>query len=144
MATSDNREPLWFWLFTAWMVALVSTLGSLFFSEVMGLIPCELCWYQRIALFPLAVILLIGLHPVDHRVIRYSLPLVVIGLLFTLYHLLLFYGFVPDSMVPCSKGVSCSGADMELFGWLPIPWLSLLAFAAILFALLKARAVTQE
>jgi len=128
----------WWLIFTCWLIAMLSTLGSLFFSEIMGLIPCELCWYQRIFMFPLAIILLLGLHPLDTRVMRYALPIAAIGLLFTLYHSLLFYGFVPESMRPCRQGISCADDSMVLFGILPIPLLSLTAFVAIIILLLKA------
>ncbi len=143
--TSDQSETdgtRWKLIFICWLVAMVSTLGSLFFSEVMGLIPCELCWYQRIFMFPLAVILLVALHPLDTRVVRYALPIAIIGLLFTLYHGLLFYGLIPESMQPCRQGVSCADDSMVLFGFLPIPLLSLVAFVAIIVLLLKMRALT--
>ena len=131
------------WLAVIALVAAVSTAGSLFFSEVMDLVPCVLCWYQRIFIFPLAVILLVGLHPLDLRVVRYALPLALIGLLFTVYHCLLFYGFIPENLKPCSKGVSCSDPTMELFGFLPIPLLSLAAFSLIIILLLKARSLSR-
>jgi disulfide bond formation protein DsbB len=62
-------------LFLAWLMASVSTLGALFLGEVMGYTPCVLCWYQRIAMFPLVLILAAGLFPLDRRVVRYALPL---------------------------------------------------------------------
>ncbi len=133
----------WRLIFVSWLTALIASAGSLFFSEVMGLVPCVLCWYQRIFMFPLAVVLLLGLHPLDIKVIRYALPLAGIGLLFTLYHSLLFYGFIPEDLQPCSKGVPCSGAGMELFGLLPIPLLSLAAFLIITLLLLKARTLSK-
>ena len=133
----------WRFIFGAWLVATVSTTGSLFFSEVMELVPCVLCWFQRIFMFPLAVILLAGLHPLDVRVVRYALPLATIGLLLTLYHCLLFYGFIPEDMQPCREGVSCADASMELFGFLPIPLLSLISFAVIMALLLKARSLNR-
>lgn len=94
-------------------------------------------------MFPLAVILLAGLHPLDVRVVRYALPLATIGLLLTLYHCLLFYGFIPEDMQPCREGVSCADASMELFGFLPIPLLSLISFAVIMALLLKARSLNR-
>lgn len=129
----------WTFLFCAWLIATVSTLGSLFFSEVMDLIPCELCWYQRIFMFPLAIILLVGLFPFDRKVVNYALPVAILGLLFTVYHCLLFYGFIPENLQPCSQGVSCKDSGMELFGFLPIPLLSLAAFIGIIGLLLKIR-----
>lgn len=139
--TQADPSP-WRWLFLAWLIALASTLGSLFFSEVLGLIPCELCWYQRIFMFPLAVILLVGMHPLDTKVLRYALPIAGIGLLFTIYHCLLFFGFIPENLQPCSQGVSCADDSMVLFGFLPIPLLSLAAFGLIIFFLLKTRTRT--
>ena len=131
---TDNNS--WVLIFTCWLIATVSTLGSLFFSEVMGLVPCVLCWYQRIFLFPLVLILLAGLYPLDKNVVRYALPVAIVGLLFAVYHCLLFFGFIPENLQPCNQGVSCSDASMELFGFLPIPLLSLAAFLAMIILLL--------
>lgn len=136
---TDRDATSWSLIFASWLVATIATVGSLFFSEVMDLVPCLLCWYQRIFMFPLAVILLIGLHPLDLRVARYALPLAFIGLLFTLYHCFLFYGFIPENLRPCSQGVPCSDASMVLFGILPIPVLSLASFLTIILLLLKVR-----
>jgi len=136
----DNQKEIinsaWALIFIAWLIATVSTLGSLFFSEVMDLTPCVLCWYQRIFLFPLPVVLLVGLFPFDKKVVRYALPLAIIGLLFTVYHCLLFFGFIPESLQPCSQGVSCADDSMVLFGFLPIPLLSLASFLIIITLLL--------
>lgn len=138
---SDVNAAGWRFIFASWLVATVSTLGSLFFSEIMDRVPCELCWYQRIFMFPLAVILLVGLHPLDVRVARYALPIAVIGLLFTVYHGFLFYGLIPENLRPCSQGVSCSDATMVLFGYLPIPLLSLAAYLIIVILLFKVRSL---
>jgi len=133
----DNRR--WLLIFASWLVATVSSIGSLFFSEVMELVPCVLCWYQRIFMFPLAIILLVGLCPLDRRVVNYALPIAIVGLLFTLYHCLLYFGFIPENLQPCSQGVSCADEGMELFGFLPIPLLSLASFSLIIFFLLTSR-----
>ncbi len=134
---TDNRR--WLLIFASWLVAAVSSIGSLFFSEVMELVPCILCWYQRIFMFPLAIILLVGLYPLDRRVVNYALPIAIIGLLFTLYHCLLYFGFIPENLQPCSQGVSCADEGMELFGFLPIPLLSLASFSLIILFLLTSR-----
>lgn len=135
----SQSSSAWALIFISWLIALASTLVSLFFSEVMGLVPCVLCWFQRICMFPLAIILLIGLLPLDENVRKYALPFAVLGLLFTLYHLLLFYGFIPENLQPCAQGVPCNDDSMVLFNFLPIPWLSLAAFAAITLLLLLAK-----
>ncbi len=138
-ANKSLPDSVWMRLFACWLVATLATLGSLFFSEVMQLIPCALCWYQRIFMFALVPVLLVGLVRRDAAVIYYALPLVMLGLLFTLYHVLLFYGVIPENMQPCSQGVSCADDTMVLFGVLPIPWLSLLAFTLMLGLLWRGR-----
>ena len=88
----------WTILFICWFLASVSTLGSLFFSRVMEFAPCLLCWYQRICLFPLVVILAVGLFPFDKSVVKYALPLAIAGWLTALYHSLLYSGIIPESI----------------------------------------------
>jgi len=125
----------WTIIFICWIVASVSTLGSLFFSEIMEFPPCALCWYQRIFMFPLALILFVGLFPFDKSIIKYALPLALAGWGFAFYHFLLYTGFIPENLQPCSQGVSCSETYLDLFGFLSIPMLSLISFS-ILIALL--------
>ena len=125
-----ESERGWILLFACWLVVTGATLGSLFFSEVMELPPCSLCWYQRLFMFPLPLVVGAGLFPFDRNVVRYALPLAVFGGLVAVYHLLLQYGVIPEDAAPCRQGVSCSDAQIELFGFLSIPMLSLLAFAA--------------
>jgi len=134
-----EKNTAWMLVFMAWLIAASSTMVSLFFSEIMHLEPCVLCWYQRICIFPLAVILLIGLHPLSKEVIRYALPFAVVGLLFTLYHIALFFGFIPEGLKPCAQGIPCDDDSMVLFGFLPIPLLSLAAFSGITVLLLMAK-----
>ena len=141
MPGQTKAERDWYLLFACWLIATVSALGSLFFSDVMGFAPCVLCWYQRIALFPLVLILPMGLFPFDAKAAKFALPLSVAGLLTAVYHNLLYAGVIPKSIQPCSQGVSCTEKYIELFGFLSIPLLSLLAFAAmtVLLILLKRR-----
>ena len=127
---SDYPDPNWTILFACWLLVTAATLGSLFFSEVMGLPPCSLCWYQRIFMFPLPILLLMGLFPLDVKVVRYALPLALAGWAIAAYHTLLQLGIIPESAAPCSQGVSCSSAYLELFGFVSIPVLSLLAFSS--------------
>ena len=125
---SENEQTCWNILFACWILAAVSTLVSLFFSEVMALKPCVLCWYQRIFMFPLVVILLVGLYPLDKGVVRYALPLAVIGWLFAVYHYLLYSGFIPEGLQPCDKELSCTEINLELFGFVTIPMLSIVSY----------------
>jgi len=130
--THSNQNPSnWTILFLCWLVAGVSAMGSLFFSYIMGFAPCVLCWYQRIFLFPLVIILTVGLFPFDKNVVKYALPLAIAGWLTALYHNLLYAGIIPESIQPCSQGVSCTEEYIELFGFLSIPMLSLLSFSTI-------------
>lgn len=137
-ALPREDETTWRLIFVAWVIAAAATLGALFFGEVMKLPPCSLCWYQRIFMFPLALILPIGLFPLDRKVVRYALPLAVIGGLFAAFHLLLIAGVIPESIKPCSRGVPCSEKVIEWFGFVTIPLLSAAASASIITLLALA------
>ena len=137
--TAGSKDTAWTLLFAAWLIALAATLGALFLGEVMGRTPCVLCWYQRIAMFPLVAILAAGLLPLDFSVIRYALPLAVAGWAVALYHCLLYWGVVPTNLVPCGQGASCTDAQMQLAGFVTMPLLSLVAFSLIIGALLIVR-----
>jgi len=126
----------WTILFSCWLLVSISTMGSLFFSQVMEFAPCVLCWYQRICLFPLVIILATGLFPFDKSVVRYALPLATAGWLTAVYHNLLYTGIIPESIQPCSQGVSCTEDYVDLFGFLTIPMLSLLSFSTIIALLI--------
>lgn len=128
---ANRAETQWTLLFAAWLIAAVATAGSLFFSQVMEFAPCELCWYQRICLFPLVVLLARGLFPLDPGVVRYALPLAGLGGLIAAYHVLVYEGVIPESLRPCARGVSCREEYIELAGFISIPLMALLAFAAI-------------
>jgi disulfide bond formation protein DsbB len=123
-------------IFVCWLLATIATLGSLFFSEVMEIQPCVLCWYQRVFMYPLVVIFLVGLFPLDRSVVRYALPIAVIGWGISVYHYLLYSGYIPENMQPCSQGVSCTETNLELLGFITIPMLSILSYSAIIAFLL--------
>lgn len=123
-------------LFFAWLIAFVSSLAVLFIGEVMGQIPCDLCWFQRSFMFPLAVVLVVAIWNADVMVWKYATPLAGFGAIIALYHTLLYIGLIPKPIIPCEQsGPSCTGESMMIIG-LPIPGLSLLAFGTILFLLL--------
>jgi disulfide bond formation protein DsbB len=135
--TPPDRAPIgWTLIFIAWLIATASTLGALFLGEVMGYTPCLLCWYQRIAMFPLVLVLAAGLFPFDARVVRYALPLALAGLGLALFHLALIAGWIPESIKPCQQGVPCSNVEVVWMGFVTIPLLSVMAFAAIAALLL--------
>jgi len=136
--TRDDASTAWMLTFGAWLIASVSALTSLFFSEIMQLPPCALCWYQRICMFPLVLILPVGLFPFDRNVVRYALPLAVVGWLVAVFQLLLVAGIIPEKLEPCTQGVPCSETVIEWFGFVTIPLLSALAFAAVIALLVLA------
>ncbi len=139
---AGNDDPLdldWTLLFGAWLITAGASAGSLFFSEVMEFAPCSLCWYQRIFMYPLVIVLGVGLFPVDRGAVRFGLPLAVGGWLAAAYHTLLYEGVIPESASPCQAGVSCKEEYIELLGFLSIPALSLVAFTAVVGLLLVVR-----
>ena len=143
MTQSDQAAKTnWTLLFMGWLLVSVSTTITLFFSSVLEYEPCVLCWYQRICLFPMIFILAAGLFPAfDKSVIKYALPLSIAGGLTAFYHTLLYAGIIPESIPPCSKGVSCTEKYIELFGFVSIPMLSFIAFSTLvaLLVFLKRR-----
>lgn len=133
----------WSLLALSWVVALTSFLGALFFSEVMKLAPCALCWYQRIAMFPLVLILGIGAFAQDRTCIRYALPLATAGWVIAGYHLLLSEGLIPKDLQPCGQGTSCVEVTLK-YGFVTIPMLSLTAFSLVLLLLVAARRMSEK
>jgi disulfide bond formation protein DsbB len=119
----------------AWTIALVASLGSLFFGEVMKLPPCSLCWYQRICLFPLTVLVAVGIALRDKNLFAYAIPFVIVGLGLALYHNLIYYGVVSEALSPCTQGVPCSTRQIEWLGVITIPLMALFAFLGILVCL---------
>ncbi|WP_369849139.1 disulfide oxidoreductase [Deinococcus sp. RM] len=132
-------ERRWAWPYVAWLQAVVATTGSLYFSEVMHLPPCTLCWYQRLMMYPLVFVLLVSLLTQDTRLRAYSLPLSVTGLLIAAYHNLLYYGVIPEGLTQCAAGVSCTARQIEWLGFITIPLLSLTAFTVITLSLLLTK-----
>jgi disulfide bond formation protein DsbB len=119
-------------LYLAWIVSVIATLGSLYFSEIRGFIPCELCWYQRILMYPLTLILGIGTFQNDSSVRKFVLPMAIIGWCISLFHYLeqKVPGFA--AIKPCANGVPCSAEYINWFGVITIPFLALTAFTLII------------
>ncbi|TWX49236.1 disulfide bond formation protein B [Colwellia hornerae] len=140
--SANNTLPkAWLLLFSVWVLATISMLASLFFSEVVKLPVCSLCWYQRIAMYPLVVILPMALFPFDIKVTRYVGVLVLFGWLTALFHVLLVAGFIPKSAQPCVQDIPCSATHLNVFGFLNMPMMSLLTFslmALLLFFITKS------
>lgn len=118
-------------LYASWLISLMSVIGSLFFSEVLHIPPCVLCWYQRVFMYPLAFIFPIAIIRRDKNVYAYTLPLGIIGLTIAAYHNLLYYHILSESIIPCTNGISCTTKQLQLLGFITIPLLSLFSFAII-------------
>ena len=131
MSTSLHNQRHWALLLLAWLLALTATAAALFLGEVMGMAPCVLCWYQRIAMFPLVAVLGIACYSADRRGAVYALPLALAGSALAAYHTLLVAGLIPRAWIPCGPGVSCANQNLEILNAIYIPWLSLAAFVAI-------------
>jgi disulfide bond formation protein DsbB len=125
-------------LWIAWAIALVATLGSLYFSEVAHFEPCRLCWYQRVCMYPLAVVLFgIALRRDRRDVLLYAFPLAVVGAAVATYHQ--YIVIHPEAETAgCRQGVSCTVKWIERFGYIEIPTMALTAFLAIGALLLLA------
>lgn len=130
-----RNKGSWTLLFLAFAVALVASLSVLFVGEVIGQIPCNLCWFQRAFMFPLAIILAVAAFRSDSAVWIYAMPLAVGGWLIAGFQTLLYVGLVPKAIEPCGVGPSCSSVEMTILGGLPLPALSLTAFTAIIVLL---------
>jgi disulfide bond formation protein DsbB len=116
--------------YLAFGVALSAMLGSLYYSEIAGFVPCTLCWYQRILMYPLTVILLVGILKHDERVFDYALPFSVLGIGVSTYHYLLQAGVIGHSAA-CSVGIPCGLRYVNYYGFVTIPLMALTAFALI-------------
>jgi disulfide bond formation protein DsbB len=119
----------------AWLVAFLATAGSLYFSEVAGYVPCTLCWYQRIAMYPLVVILAVGAARRESAAAVYGLALAVIGALIAVYHSALEWMPALDTGA-CSATTPCTLVWFRVFGLISLPNLALTAFALIIVILL--------
>ena len=122
-----NRNSMYIALVAAW----VAMCGSLYFSEVRGYVPCVLCWYQRILMYPLAGFIAIGLLRRDGNLPYYVLPFSVFGLSMSTYHYLLEKTDLFAESTVCAQGVSCTTQWINWFGFVTIPFLALIGFLII-------------
>ncbi len=123
------------YLYLSWLTAFTSTAGSFFFSNYMKLPPCDLCWYQRLFMFPLVLVLGVGYLLKDKNIHLYSFPIILCGWLIAAYHNLLYYKVIAAELIPCTGGISCTERQLDLFGFLSIPLMSLISFT-VLFILM--------
>ncbi|MHC5532979.1 disulfide oxidoreductase [Priestia megaterium] len=119
-------------LFSTWIISLIATLGSLFISEVMRYEPCELCWYQRILMYPLFIFTTICLIKKEYSSRLYTIVMCVAGIVLSGYHYLIQkVPFLHEKNSFCGR-IPCNGEYINFFGFITIPFLALLSFVLIL------------
>jgi disulfide bond formation protein DsbB len=127
-------------LLFSFIVALIATLGSLFYSEIAGYEPCKLCWFQRILMYPQVIILAMALFKKDENVPDYDIVLSLIGAVIAGYHYLLQVGIAPE--LPCSAigySAACSQRFVMNFGYITIPMMAFTAFLLIIVFMLSGK-----
>ncbi|HEX4490552.1 MAG TPA: disulfide oxidoreductase [Acidimicrobiia bacterium] len=137
----DELRESGLWL--AWIVALVTTLGSLYFSEVAHFTPCRLCWYQRIAMYPLAIVLLVAAARRDRAIAWYVVPVATIGALFAVYQTQL-QAFPHQHSSFCSTTDPCTTRYVWEFGFVSLPFMALAAFVFVITMTLCVRRTRSE
>jgi disulfide bond formation protein DsbB len=141
----ELRSTLWgYELWAAFLVAAVATGGSLFFSEIAGYVPCELCWYQRICMYPLSLLTLFAAGHRDYRFARYLLPLPIVGAGVSIYHLLIENAVITEPSACRIGGAGCAVKWINEFGYVTIPTLALTAFALLIVFLSLAAGGADE
>jgi disulfide bond formation protein DsbB len=115
----------------ALVVAVIATSGSFFYSEVAGYQPCELCWFQRILMYPQVILLSIAFVKKDKNIPNYLIPLSIIGMAIAAYHYILQLDLAPAACSAVGTSVSCSQINFLQYGYITIPMMSLTAFSLI-------------
>lgn len=131
MVNSTSNHNIYYYT-AALIVSIAATVGSLFYSEVMNFVPCSLCWYQRIFMYPLPIILGIAVFYNEAVIKKYILSVATIGWLIALYHVLLQKIPALKATEPCKQGIPCSVDYVNYLGFITIPMLSLTAFTLII------------
>jgi disulfide bond formation protein DsbB len=138
------RRALWgYELWAGFVVAAVATGGSLFYSQIVGFVPCELCWFQRVCMYPLSILLLILAWHGDNRAARYLMPLPVVGAGVSIYHMLIGYHAISEPtscFIGAPAGCGTNWIQPESFGYLQIPTLALTGFLLLIGFLVLASA----
>jgi len=129
-------------LFLCFFISLASVLISLFYSNVVGYPPCTLCWYQRIFMYPLALLFGFALYKRDRSILPFIYPFVILGIVFSLYHYYIELG--GSTLIPCSSTVPCARRYIFEFGFITIPLMAFTGFFSILLGLLCARKQSRQ
>lgn len=135
------RRALWgYELWAAFVVAALGTGGSLFFSEIAGYVPCDLCWFQRICMYPLSILTLLAAVHGDYRIVRYLLPIPLVGAGISTYHILIENKVITEPASCRIGGAGCVVKWIDQFGYVTIPTLALTGFLLLIGFLALARA----
>jgi disulfide bond formation protein DsbB len=122
-------------IYLAWLVSVIALSGSLFFSDIMEFEPCKLCWFQRICMYPLIVILGIACFKNDYGISIYGKTLSSVGGIISLVHYLEQKIPGMQNVLPCKTGVPCSGQYINWLGFITIPFLAMISFILIIMLL---------
>lgn len=120
-------------------ISSIATFGSLYFSEILSFAPCILCWYQRTMMYPLVIIFLLGIILKEKRIYFYVLPFSIMGTLIAAYHNLIYYKVISETATACNLQIPCGTVQLELFGFITIPLLSLISFITITILMIVFR-----
>lgn len=131
-------------LYIALLQSIAALLGSLYYSEIKNYTPCTLCWYQRILMYPLVILITVGILKKDKHLDHYILPMSILGTLVAFYHVLLQKGILPETIAPCVIGASCLTKHVGYFGFITIPVMSLTAFVVITICMVVYRKIRVE
>lgn len=137
-AEEDLFGVTWTLILICWSIAGLSVIGALALSEMLRIVPCVICWYLRVFMFPLVPILMVGLFLFDRKVVFYALPLGGIGWLVSVAHLLLITGAAPGEAASCTRITPCTETQIMWSGFAAIPLLWVVAFSIINVLLLAA------
>jgi len=115
-------------LVISFILVTTATMGSLFYSEILGYVPCELCWYQRILMYPMSLLFLFALTYRDDRIYKYTLPISIIGALLSGFHYISqFIAFTNT----CSIGQDCALKFVFHYGYITIPLMAFTIFVLV-------------
>ncbi|MES1247056.1 MAG: disulfide bond formation protein B [Actinomycetota bacterium] len=145
VARESLRRLLWgYERWAGFVVAAIATGGSLFLSQVAGFVPCEMCWFQRICMYPLSILLLFLAWHGDNRAARYLFVFPVVGSGVSIYHILIENHVVATPSACEIGGAGCAVKWIDYFGYMTIPTLALTAFVLLIGFLALAVAGQEE